>query len=120
MPVDYNPPVVEFLTKEERAKWYADKRQFFVVEAEKTQGTYGPCANYKLLPVDAKGDTSAARYMSFALTDQKSGADIKRRCDELDWFIGVLGEGETVGPLVLDQSPTTKGNPAWAFVGVKN
>ena len=57
-------------------------------------------------------------YVSFQLTNEKTGAEISRRVDELAWFVDVCAE-DMVGPLVLDQIPSSKGNPAWAFKGAE-
>jgi len=118
MPTQYNPPVTEFLSKEQRAEWYQKKQKFFVVEACEVPGQYGKSARYKLRPVDEKGEAGIEVYMSLTLTDQKTGAEIARRVDELAWFVSVLAD-DTVGPLVLSQVKSDKGNPAWVFEGVK-
>jgi hypothetical protein len=60
-------------------------------------------------------------YISFGLTDQKTGAEIARRSDELDWMVDTLADSKDgmIGPLVLSQIPTTQGNPAWIFKAAK-
>ena len=121
MPTEYNPPVVEFLTKEDRAAWYNSETKFYVIAAAQVAGNFGPSARYTLQPVDEDGQPGEARYISFALTDQKTGAEIARRVDELTWFETVLNEpgSDSVGPLTLSQVPTSKGNAAWVFKAVK-
>ena len=118
MPVSYNPPVTEFLTKEQRLAWYNEMQKFFVVEAVEVMGEFGRSARYKLRPVDGNGETGSEVYVSFQLTNEKTGAEIARRVDELAWFVSVTTD-DIVGPLVLDQIATTKGNAAWAFKGVE-
>lgn len=121
MPIEYNPPVIEFLTKEERAEWFNNVTKFYVIAAAAVPGNFGPSARYTLQVVDAKGNVGEARYISFALTDQKTGAEIARRVDELAWFESVFAEpgSDFVGPLKLTQVPTSKGNAAWAFKSAK-
>jgi hypothetical protein len=118
MPTQYNPPVTEFLTKEQRAEWYQKKQKFFVVEACEVPGQFGRSARYKLRPVNDSGEAGDEVYLSFTLTDQNTGAEIARRVDELAWFVSVLAD-DSVGPMVLEQVATSKGNPAWSFKAVK-
>ena len=119
MPASYNPPVTPFLDKEGRAEWFNKRVQFNVIDAEAREGEFGPTATYKLERLD--GEAPAVVYFAVALTDQKTGATIVRRMDEFNWFRDTLADtaDHAVGPLVLSQTETKKGNPAWGFAGAE-
>ena len=108
---NFNPPVVEFLTKEQRQEWYDKQVQFVITNVARSEGKFGSNATFTLKRVDAKtGEVGTDEYM-ISLTDNP------RRDRITDYIIETISEHGSAGPCVLDTAPTDKGNDAWIFKG---
>ena len=107
---NFNPPVVEFLTKEQRQEWYDKQIQFVITDARRNaEGKFGSNVTFTMRKVDAKtGEVGKAEYM-ISLTDNP------RRDRITEYIIETIAEHGSAGPCVLDTAPSGNGNDAWIF-----
>jgi hypothetical protein len=107
---NFNPPVVEFLTKEQRQEWYDKQVPFIITDVTRSgEGKYGSNATFTLQRIDQKtGEIGTAEYM-ISLTDNP------RRDRITQYITETIAEHGSCGPIVLDTAPSGNGNDAWVF-----
>lgn len=101
----FNPPVVEFITPSEKKEWFEKQHQFMIMSVNENQGQYGAGYSYRIRRTDKSGEE---RLITLSANP--------RRTEEAAWLKKALLEDTNgIGPCVLGQVDTDKGNPAWVF-----
>jgi hypothetical protein len=107
---NFDPPVVDFLTKQQRKEWYDKGIQFMITDVSRSEaGKFGANATFTMQRIDAKtGELDAGEHM-ISLTDNP----VRNRVT--DYITKVVDEDGSCGPMVLDKAPSGQGNDAWVF-----
>lgn len=110
----FTPPTTDFLTEDEKADWVAKKVQFMILDVKEGDGKFGHGYTYKLGMMDPKTGEIVSTH-AITLSDNY------RRAEEAEYIRASLLEDKSgLGPCLLAQRPTDKGNPAWVFEAVES
>lgn len=107
---NFNPPVTEFLTPDEKQEWKKNKLEFQIIDCRHTESKFGPAYTYKMRHVDKKSGEVTVKQLSLV--------ENPRRIEEAEWLMTELAadkSGNGVGPCRLTSVATDQGNDAWMF-----
>jgi hypothetical protein len=98
---------IHYATSTEKLTLFTSREQLYMVGVELSNGQFGERWEYSLIKATG-GERFVIALTRNGLRD-KSAETVRQLLESVD----------QVGPVVLDQVPSTKGNAAWVFRAVK-